>query len=166
MPETKKITVGIIAVFLVSIYFLYLGLNVSVRGGFLEGACFLIAGLLAFPGLSKFIRKQFNVELTTSLKVVAIILLVFLGYFVQFNRVKSGQFQEYSSEQNDRSGRASSNIESCIQKGKSAFENQNYELAIKTFQECLASTVKNTKAYTDSYELVMIAYDQWGVEAL
>jgi hypothetical protein len=83
----KKIGIGPVILWILSIYLILLGINVLASNGFPEGLFFILAGLLAVPNLNKFIKKSIGVELTLSLRIIFVVLLIGLGYFMQWDKV-------------------------------------------------------------------------------
>ncbi|MBU0548180.1 MAG: hypothetical protein KJ710_04255 [Candidatus Omnitrophica bacterium] len=100
----KKIGISSIISWVFSIYFILLGINVLRFSGFPEGLFFILAGLLAVPNLNKLIKKLINVELTVSLRIILVVLLIGLGYFMQWNKAGVNAMLEVSQQKTTEQG--------------------------------------------------------------
>lgn len=94
--EVQKITLGLIVSWILGILFGMSALTFIFQGSIKSGTALLLASLILLPPVNKFIKKEFHFELSTGVKIVAVIIL-FIIYGVTLPKETPTETIEISS---------------------------------------------------------------------
>lgn len=81
--EVRKITLGLIVSWVLGVLFGISAIRFILQGAMKSGTALLVASLILLPPVNRFIKKEFNFELSKGVKiVVVIILLIVYGVYL------------------------------------------------------------------------------------
>jgi len=105
LKEVRKITLGLILGWVLGVMFGMSGLTFIFEGSIKSGTALLLASLILLPPVNKFIKKEFNFELSKGVKIVAVIILFIIyavsledGVFTPKYSAKTAEPVKYSPE--------------------------------------------------------------------